>query len=236
MGDAARAQGRPPGHPANIAEVREIRRRYPRLRLVIAHLGRCYTLAHAREALPQLADDPGLYFDSSAVMNADVHRFALQTLGPERILYGSDNPIFYMRGRRQYRGKTYVNRTSHPFYFNHQREPPEVEAKYTLYMYEELRALRQACQQLGLDRSAVEAIFHGNARRLIDMPLTMDTWCPPCVKTLEKEPNTGRGIIKSRAPDLSFGTWRISTAGDHVDRSVPVPLSSFILRVCCTCT
>jgi predicted TIM-barrel fold metal-dependent hydrolase len=155
------------GHPANIAEVREIRRRYPNVVLVLAHLGRCYTLEHAREAFPPLADDEGLYFDSSAVLNPEVHRFALETFGPSRILYGSDNPVFYMRGRRQFKGRTYVNRTSYPFHFNRDRELPEVEAKYTLMMYEELRALRTACQQLGLDRLAIESLFHGNAERLM---------------------------------------------------------------------
>jgi predicted TIM-barrel fold metal-dependent hydrolase len=135
--------------------------------LVLAHLGRSYTLPHAQESLPQLADDEGLYFDLSAVLNPEVLRFALETIGPDRLLYGTDNPILYMRGRRQWRGRTYVNRTSHPFFFNRDREPPEVEARYTLYLYEALRALRQACEQVGLDRRQVEALFHDNARRLI---------------------------------------------------------------------
>jgi hypothetical protein len=159
------------GHPDNIAEVKEIRRRYPRVVPVIAHLGRSYTLPHAEESLPQLADDEGLYFDNSAVMNPDVHRFALATLGPERILYGTDNPIFHMRGRRQWHGRTYVNRTDYPFHFNRDREAPEVEARYTLYMYEALRALKEACGGLGLDRGDVEAIFWGNATRLVDSVL-----------------------------------------------------------------
>jgi uncharacterized protein len=155
------------GHPANVAEIKEIRRKYPNIALVIAHLGRCYTLPHALEAFPHFADDEGLYFDSSAVLNPEVHRLALEMFGPTRILYGSDNPVFYMRGRRQFKNREYINRTSYPFYFNHDREPPEVEATYTLFMYEELRAIRQACEQLGLDRAAVENIFHGNADRLI---------------------------------------------------------------------
>jgi uncharacterized protein len=159
------------GHPANLAEVRELRRRYPRVVLVIAHLGRSYTLPHAQESLAQLAGDEGLYFDISAVLNPDVLRLALATLGPERLLYGTDNPVMYMRGRQQWQGTTYLNRTSHPFHFNRQREPPEVEAGYTLYMYEALRALREACQQAGIDRAGVEAIFSGNARRLIESVL-----------------------------------------------------------------
>ncbi len=155
------------GHPDNIREIREIRRRYPNIVLVIAHLGRCYTLPHAEESLPQLADDDGLYLDNSAVLNPDVHYFALKTLGPERILYGTDNPVFYMRGRRQWEGREYVNRTNYPFHFNKEREPPEVEAKYTLMMYEQLKAIKDVCTELSLPRAEVEAIFHGNADRLI---------------------------------------------------------------------
>ncbi len=155
------------GDPANLAEVREIRRRYPRVILVLAHLGRAYTLPHAEEALPPLADDEGLYFDLSAVLNPDVLRLALTTLGPGRLLYGTDNPIMYMRGRQEWEGRAYRIRTNYPFFFNRQREPPEVEAGYTLLMYEALRALQQASQQVGLDPRDIEAIFHGNAERLI---------------------------------------------------------------------
>jgi len=156
------------GHPDNLREVREIRRRYPNIVLVIAHLGRCYTEAHAREALPHFADDPGLYFDTSAVLNPASHRVALECLGPRRLLYGSDNPIMYMRGRRQYRARSYLNRTNRPFHFNRDREPPEVEAAYTLFMYEDLRAIKQACTELGIaKREEVGMIFHANADRVI---------------------------------------------------------------------
>jgi hypothetical protein len=157
------------GHPDNLREVQEIRRRYPNIILVIAHLGRCYTEEHALEALPQLAEDSGLYLDSSAVLNPASHRVALQHFGPARILYGSDNPIFYMRGRRQYQGRNYVNRTNHPFHFNRDREPAKVEATYTLFMYEDMQGIKQACTELGITgRGQIEAIFHDNASRLID--------------------------------------------------------------------
>lgn len=157
------------GHPDNLREIQRLRREYPNLVLVLAHLGRCYTEAHAREALPALADDPGIYCDTSAVLNPASHRVALESLGPRRILYGSDNPILYMRGRRQYRDRTYLNRTNHPFFFNREREAPAIEAQYTLYMYEDLLAVKQACQDLGLTSSDDRAaIFHDNAAQLIE--------------------------------------------------------------------
>lgn len=155
------------GHPDNLREIREIRDRYGDIRLVIAHLGRSYTLPHARESLPELAGDEGLWFDNSAVLNVEVHRFALETLGPRRILYGTDNPIFYMRGRRRWQGRRYINHTDYPFHFNTRREPPETETRYTLYMYEALRAIKQASEEAGLSRDDVEALFHGNAERLV---------------------------------------------------------------------
>lgn len=156
------------GHPENQREVREIRKRYPNVKLIIAHLGRSYTLPHAEEGILPLADDPGIYFDNSAVINPDVHELALRHIGSSRILYGTDNPIFYMRGRRQWRGRTYINRTSHPFSFNKEREPAEIEAKYTLYMYEALKGLKDACDKAGISREGVLDIFHNNARALID--------------------------------------------------------------------
>jgi predicted TIM-barrel fold metal-dependent hydrolase len=167
------------GHPDNLREIRELRRRYPHVVLVIAHLGRCYTEPHALEALPALADDPGIYFDSSAVLNPAAHRVALEHLGARRILYGSDNPIFYMRGCRHYQDRTYINRTSYPFYFNQHREPPEVEARYTLMMYEDLFAIKQACQALGiLDQQDRDAIFHDNAAQMIKSILARKTTPP----------------------------------------------------------
>lgn len=155
------------GHPDNISEIREIRRRYPNITLVIAHLGRNYTMTHAEQSLPQLADDQYLYFDISAVLNRDVLRYAIQTIGPARLLYGTDNPVFYMRGRREHHGTSYVNRTNYPFHFNRERESPEIEATYTLYMYEALLALRMACEAEGLSRREVEGILRDNGLQLV---------------------------------------------------------------------
>jgi len=163
------------GHPDNLKEIRELRSRYPDARVVIAHLGRSYTLPHAREGLLPLADDPGLYYDTSAVLNPDVLTFALQHIRNDRILYGTDNPIFLMRGRRQWHGRTYVNRTSHPFHFNTERESPEIEAQYTLYTYEALRALKQACRANDIGQDGVEKLFFRNAEALIAGRLSLGT-------------------------------------------------------------
>ena len=155
------------GHPENQRDIKEIRKKYPDIKLVIAHFGRCYTKPHAEEGILPLADDPGIYWDSSAVLNPEVHALAMEHIGPDQILYGTDNPMFMMRGRRKWEGRSYTNHTSQDFYFNTNRESPEIEAGYTLYMYEALKAMKQACEQVGIGRDGVEKMFFRNADRLV---------------------------------------------------------------------
>jgi len=155
------------GHPENQREIKEIRNMYPDIKLVIAHFGRSYTKPHAEEGILPLADDPGLYWDNSAVLNPEVHALAMEHIGPDRILYGTDNPMFMMRGRRKWAGRSYTNHTSQDFYFNTNRESPEIEAGYTLYMYEALKAMKDACEKVGIGRDGVEKMFFRNADRLV---------------------------------------------------------------------
>lgn len=154
--------------PANIAELHEIRRRYPRIVLVIAHLGRSYAGRYAREGFPPLAEDPGILFDNSAVLNPAVHALAFDRFGPERIMWGSDQPVFYMRGRRRWEGDRYINLTSGDYSWNTNREPPEVEATYTLALYEAVAAGLDTLPALGFGAAEIAAVFHNNARRRVD--------------------------------------------------------------------
>ncbi len=163
--------------PANIDEILEIRRRYPNIVLVIAHLGRSYAGRYAREGFPQLADDPGILFDNSAVLNPAVHALALDRFGPERIMWASDQPVFYMRGRRRWEGDRYINLTSGDYAWNVDREPPEVEATYTLSLYEAIAASLDTIMGLGYGEAEIRAIFHDTARRLVDEVMRRkETW------------------------------------------------------------
>jgi uncharacterized protein len=153
---------------ANIEEILELRARYPGIVLVIAHLGRSYAGRYAREGFPPLAEDPGILFDNSAVLNPAVHALALDRFGPERIMWASDQPVFYMRGRRRWEGDRYINLTSGDYAWNTEREPPEVEATYTLSLYEQMAACIDTTLALGFGEETIEALFHGTARAKID--------------------------------------------------------------------
>ncbi|MGQ9454315.1 MAG: amidohydrolase family protein [Armatimonadota bacterium] len=153
--------------PSNIRELREISENYPSIKLVVAHIGRSFCLPTARRGLPFLTGLPSVWYDIAAVMNADVIEYAIKTVGPERLLYGSDLPITLIRGYREHIGDTYVNYTDGDYSWNTNRKSPEIEATYTYYLYQELRALISALRRVGNERTMMRKIMFDNAARLL---------------------------------------------------------------------
>lgn len=160
--------------PDNIRELLEIREDFPRIGMVVAHVGRCFCLPTAEKALPHFSDVPDILFDTSANLNPDVFYYALEVIGPERLLFGSDLPITLMKGVREHVGEVYINYTDAPYSWNTNRKPPEEEAKYTYYLYEELKALIRAIERAGLGREEMEQIMYSNAARLLRMEQNHD--------------------------------------------------------------
>jgi len=155
------------GDPDNVRELLELSDTYPSVRLIVAHIGRAYCLPTAQRGLPHLADRPSIYFDTAANLNADVFHYALETVGPDRLLFGSDLPVTMMRGVREHVGETYLNYTDAPYSWNVSRKTPEEEARYTYFLYEELRALISALQRAGLGREAMRKIMFLNTAGLL---------------------------------------------------------------------
>ncbi len=153
--------------PDNAKELLEIHDTYPDITVIVAHIGRAFCLPTAERGLPHFVDRERICFDTSANLNADVLQYAIETIGPDRIIYGSDLPITLMHGVREYAGETYTNYTDEPFTWNVNRKTPQEEAKYTYYLYEELRALIAAVHRAGMGRNAMEKMMYGNAARLL---------------------------------------------------------------------
>ena len=153
--------------PRNIAELRQAATESPTVPIIVAHIGRAYTMSFAAGQLERLADLPNLHFDFAANLNADVIELALRTVGPRRVLYGSDLPIVLMHGRRDHVGDRYINYTDGDYSWNTNRRPPAVEANYTLFLYEQLRAFREAAERVGLARRDVARVMGGNMSSLL---------------------------------------------------------------------
>jgi predicted TIM-barrel fold metal-dependent hydrolase len=159
--------------PLNLAHMREIERRYPRVKVIIAHVGRAYCDEDVGDAFEALADTRRMLFDFSANTNAGVFEKLIRAVGPKRILFGTDMPILRMRMRRICEGGRYVNLVPRGLYGDVSGDPnmreidgPEAE-RLTFFLYEELLAFRRAAEAAGLTSADLEDIFHNNAAGLL---------------------------------------------------------------------
>ena len=151
----------------NVKELKEIRRNYPDLVIIIAHFGRSFCPFFLEEGLRKLGSAEGFFFDTSAVLNPKVYDIAFTRLDPEQILFGTDMPITLFHGKREWTDRTYINLSSEDFSWNTDRRSPEEEATYTLFIYEQLRTILDAIDRNGLTGEMKECIFFRNAEQLL---------------------------------------------------------------------
>lgn len=157
----------------NLGQMLEIERRYPNIRLIIAHVGRAYCPEDLGDAFEVLGQTQRMLFDFSANTNAKVFAELIRCVGPQRILFGSDLPITRMRMRRVCERGNYVNLVPRELYGDvsgdsHMREVDGGEAAgLSLFLYEEIDAFRQAAEATGLGRGDIDGVFCGNALRIV---------------------------------------------------------------------
>ena len=149
--------------PRNVEAIRRLCGRYPRCRLVLAHVARSFNYRHAREGLHAIADIGNVVVDTSAVMQAGAFRAALEILGPRRVLWGSDYMVSELRGSciSQGDGFTWI------YSEDESAEKLTIFGSYTLVGIESLICLREACEDTGMNPADLQDIFRDNALRLL---------------------------------------------------------------------
>ena len=157
--------------PENIAQLLEIDEKYPNARIIVAHMGRCYSNEDMGDAFEKLRETKNLCFDFSGNTNSNVIKKGLETFGVKRILFGSDLPLSHIHLKRIYENGHYVN------LINGNERPqintaaymrPMLDAEqYTFFLYESIGAFRQAAIEQGLSRAQVQDVMYGNAKRLM---------------------------------------------------------------------
>ena len=142
--------------------------RYRQARIIFAHIGRAYIPSMIVAGIPEeYKRAENIWFDICPICESEVLARAIEDLGAKRLLFGTDSPITYMRGRLgELRGERKFF-TNADYVWNVERESAEKEAGYTFYQYEQLRALKRAAEKLGLSRSDVEDIMYNSAKQLV---------------------------------------------------------------------
>lgn len=159
--------------PLNLKQLLEIEERYPNLQLIVAHIGRAYCNEDVGDAFQVLAKTQRLTFDFSANCNSDVIQQALETVGPKRVLFGSDLPILRMRARRICENGFYINLVPKGLYPGAASDPHireisgEAADELTFFMYEELAAFGRASLDLSLTDNDIQDVFFSNANSIL---------------------------------------------------------------------
>jgi predicted TIM-barrel fold metal-dependent hydrolase len=154
----------------NVRELDEARQKYPEVTIIIAHFGRSFCPYYLEEGLRKLNGAEGFYFDTAAVLNPEVYMVAFNKIPSEKILYGSDMPIPLMHGRRKWTDREYINFCREEYEWNKDKhESPEIERNYTLFLYEEIKAILDGIDNAGLSERQKRGVFRDNSMKALKL-------------------------------------------------------------------
>ena len=148
--------------PVNQATIRRYCTDYPNMRLILAHAARGFNPWHTIEGIHSLEGLHNVWCDTSAVTEAGAFEVIVETLGHERLLYGTDFHVSHMRGRCIAIGDSF-----HWLYADEMDlDEKHATLKPVLIGLESLRSVILALHRLKLNDAQVEAIFYDNAAAL----------------------------------------------------------------------
>ena len=76
-------------------------------------------------------------------------------------------PICLFHGKREWTERAYINLSSEDFSWNTNRRSSNEEEEYTLFVYEQVRAILDAMDRNGFTDGQKEDVFFLNAKRLL---------------------------------------------------------------------
>ncbi len=192
----------------NLRDIERLCTKYPRCRLVLAHVARSFAYRTALKGLKRLVRLDNVVLDNSAVTEPESMRCALETLGPRRLLWGSDYMVSQLRGKAITMGDgfSWIYADELPAKAVTQFE------SFTLVGIEGLLALREACQATGMNAQDVQDIFHFNGLRLIAPHLKQaerpkQITGPELWNQAKTKISCGTGLLSKRAHLFDPQTW-----------------------------
>ncbi|MCM8769413.1 MAG: GNAT family N-acetyltransferase [Candidatus Omnitrophica bacterium] len=214
----------------------EIDQRYPKMKTIVAHVGRAYCNEDVGSSFNFLKGTKNLYFDISANTNEWVFTQLIKAVGPERILFGSDLPVTRMRTRRICEQGRYVNLVPKGLYGDVSGDPHlkevtgEQAASLTFFLYEEILSFLQAAKRVGLSRKEIRAVFHDNAASILNRVKSGDSyqlqmvWCPGKIFLPDVQLPSGYRLRTFRLRDAASYIRLLRRAGFTRWKSLPAVL------------
>lgn len=155
-----------------LGDLRQLFKDFPRLKISIAHLGPTdFIIKGLEDAFRESAEYPHLSLDTSLNNSSEVIRLALTVFGPERIMYGSDEPLNLIRGKvyqHPEKGERLI--TQYPYHWVNQDDHKRfghLTKGLVHWHWLALNALREAIDAYPVDMQEIvkQKVFFSNAQR-----------------------------------------------------------------------
>jgi uncharacterized protein len=153
--------------PVNQKQMVEICRRYPHAQIIFAHIGRAYYMSNVTGFLDGIADCPNAYIDTAMVNHEGVLEYAFNRFPRERILFGSDAPIAFLRGKSVEINNQYAYLMGEDYAIGSSIYDADHSIEFTYFYYEQLRGIKIAAQRAALSHAETESIFFDNTYNLL---------------------------------------------------------------------
>ena len=164
--------------PENIKEIRKLATKYPDANIILAHMGRSFCPEVLQVGLKRLGKLDNVFLDTSGVTEEEVFRFGMEEWGIDKVTFGTDSPISFLRAKRPcLRDKFHLQKSGMSLWYVKENVPwitPEERKAYEkeadqiiLYAYNQILGIKKAAMKLGLGRRDVEKIFFRNAEKLL---------------------------------------------------------------------
>jgi len=157
----------------SMEDLRRVVQDFPRLKIVIAHLGPTdFLYPGLEDVLGELADYPHIYMDTSLNSSKEVIELALRLFGASRIMHGSDEPLSMIRGKvylHPEKGNLLI--TEYPYHWVNLRDHARfahLTKGIVHWHWLSLVALREAVSTFPADEQETmkKLIFYENAQEL----------------------------------------------------------------------
>lgn len=156
-------------NPTNIKQLMEIEQKYPKVKLIVAHIGRAYAPEDIGNAFDTLKNTKNMMFDFCANTLPEATEKCIEAVGTKRVIFGTDMPIAKMKMYRICENGNYINVVPRGLYGDltnaaHMRESDETNI--TNFTYEIIRGFKKTAEKLGLSKDDVADIMCNNAAKL----------------------------------------------------------------------
>lgn len=152
--------------PVNQKQMVEICEKYQNAQIIFAHIGRAYYMNNVIGCLDGIAKCANAWIDTSMVNHEGVLEYTFNNFPRERILFGSDAPIAFLRGKSVEINNQYAYLMAEDYAIGSSIYDSNNAVNFTSFFYEQLRGIKTAAERTKLSKNEIENIFFNNASQL----------------------------------------------------------------------